>query len=393
MKINLYACKSSLHDEKQIDTQSANFLKELERELNCSFLWIETFPICEADLNLIFIQSGGTENIFLKIHSYFKEPYLLLTYGSNNSLAASMEILSFLKQNHLRGEILHGSVQYIARRIIEIEAIEKAKKTLLNQRLGIIGQPSDWLIASHVDKETCYKRFHLQLIDIPIEKLICAYREEKMDSIPMNLQKPFSIFELKKVERIYHALKKIIAEYKLQGLTIRCFDLLSLLSTTSCLALSLLNDERITSACEGDVASMLSMHLLTTLLQQNAFQANPSKIDVEQKTVLFAHCTLPLSMTKNYELQTHFESKMGVAIQGELNEIDCTIFKMSNNLVDYFVQEGKIIQNLHRDDLCRTQIVVQMESVDYFLKQPYGNHHLIVYGHHKQQIERFFKSL
>lgn len=42
---------------------------------------------------------------------------------------------------------------------------------------------------------------------------------------------------------IYAALKSLVAEYDLSGLTLRCFDLLDALGNTGCLALALLNSE------------------------------------------------------------------------------------------------------------------------------------------------------
>ena len=39
------------------------------------------------------------------------------------------------------------------------------------EKLGVIGKPSDWLIASDVDYETAKKVFGVELIDIPIERV------------------------------------------------------------------------------------------------------------------------------------------------------------------------------------------------------------------------------
>ncbi len=73
-------------------------------------------------------------------------------------------------------------------------------------------------------------------------------------------------------------------KYDLKGLTIRCFDLLSTVHNTGCIALSLLNDEGIISSCEGgDVPALISMLILNALSDEPVFMANPSSIDVEKK--------------------------------------------------------------------------------------------------------------
>ena len=48
-----------------------------------------------------------------------------MTYGHNNSLAASLEILSYLKDHNLNGEVLHGSNEYIAKRINDFNPTAK----------------------------------------------------------------------------------------------------------------------------------------------------------------------------------------------------------------------------------------------------------------------------
>ena len=49
-------------------------------------------------------------------------------------------------------------------------------------------------------------------------------------------------------------------------------------------------------------------------------------IDVINKKMVLAHCTLPLDMVSEYKLDTHFESGIGVAVRGKLKEEEITIF-------------------------------------------------------------------
>ena len=139
---------------------------------------------------------------------------------------------------------------------------------------------------------------------------------------------------------------------------------------------------------------MISMHVINTLTKQCGFQANPSRINVDDNTIVLAHCTLPLSMCESYKLNTHFESGIGVAIKGEIKEQEITIFKLARNLKDYYVSTGKIITNLNEDNLCRTQIVIKLDDdVKYFLNRPYGNHHIVVLGNHKDKIVQYMNNI
>ena len=186
--------------------------------------------------------------------------------------------------------------------------------------------------------------------------------------------------------QIYDALKDIVARHRLQGFTLRCFDLLSAVRNTGCLALARLNAEGIVAGCEGDVPAMLSMKIAQTLMGVSGFQANPASIDPETGEMLFAHCTIPLNMVERYELDTHFESGIGIGVRGYVKEGPVTIFKVSGDLSRSFIAEGELLCCQAKADLCRTQMVVRLANPKralYFLKNPIGNHHIILPGHHR----------
>ena len=383
MKINIYPIVSSLHEETRINEETFKLLNELITNSNYQFNIVNIDELYNADLSLVLVQSGGSEGLFLKQFSKLKEPYYLLTYGNNNSLAASLEILSYLKDNNLKGEVLHGSTDYLNERI-DILLSNK-------DRLGVIGKPSDWLIASNVDYDNALKYHNIELIDIDINKVVKYYNGELKE---FNYNFDYNQEEIDKALKLHRVLLKIKEEYNLKGLTIRCFDLLSVLNTTACLSLSLFNKDRITSTCEGDIPSMISMHILNRLTGQVGFQANPSRIDIKSKKMVLAHCTLPIDMPTSYTLDTHFESGIGVAVKGKLKEEVITIFKLSRNLKDYYVSTGKIIRNLNEDNLCRTQIEISVDDdIEYFLTRPYGNHHIIIYGDFKEEIKKYMRKI
>lgn len=385
MKVNIYPLVSSLHNQNKINENTLKLLNELMSISDVEFNISSIDELYNSDLSLILIQSGGSEGLFLENIKNLKPPFYLLTYGYNNSLAASLEILSYLKDKNLEGEVLHGSNEYIIKRIKELTKIN------VKYRFGIIGKPSDWLIASNVNYENAKRLHNIELVDISINKVSDYYFKSIND---YNLEFKYDSKEIDKALKLHKVLNKIKEEYNLNGLTIRCFDLLEKLKTTSCLSLALLNKEGVVATCEGDVPTMISMHILNKLTNQVGFQANPSRIDVENKKMILAHCTLPLNMVDKYNLDTHFESGIGVAIKGYLKEEKVTIFKLSKNLKDYYVTTGTIIKNLEESNLCRTQIEVSIDdNIEYFLNRPYGNHHVVIYGDYKNEIINYMSKL
>ncbi|MCI7241892.1 MAG: hypothetical protein MR550_05060 [Bacilli bacterium] len=268
-----------------------------------------------------------------------------------------------------------------------------------NVKLGVIGAPSDWLISCKVDYNLLKSKFNIELLDISTKELEDNYNLliEKEIVIPSKLlDTKYSEEELLKAYKLYLAIKKIIAKYDLKGFTIRCFDLLSSLKTTSCLALALLNDEGIIGTCEGDIPALVSMYLVRFILNKPSFQANPSEINTNTNKIILAHCTLPLSITTSYKLTTHYESKIGIGIKGELIENKkIFIFRISSSLDKYVLIKGKIIENLNKDTLCRTQIRIKLDNkndINYFLTNPLGNHHIVVYEDYKK-LEEYLNNI
>ncbi|MEE3446891.1 MAG: hypothetical protein VZQ78_11895, partial [Prevotella sp.] len=305
-KTSIYTLTSELHDEKAVSAVTREFLESLNIAYDLKGADFADYG--RQGLNLIYVRTGGTEGIFKRLlpelQAMSRRPFYLLTSGKSNSLAASMEILSYLRQNGIQGEIIHGSAEYIGRRIALLAKVEDARRQLDGVKLGIIGKPSDWLISSHADKDAVRQQLGIELTDIAMQELLDAV-EARGD--------------------IYEALKVIISQHQLQGFTLRCFDLLSTVKDTGCMPLARLNAEGYVAGCEGDVPAMLSMMIVRSLAGVSGFQANPAHINPETGEMLFAHCTIPLNMVERYELDTHFESGIGTGIRGFMKPGPVTI--------------------------------------------------------------------
>ena len=343
----LHILSSSLHQE------------ELTLPFEVSDFWLQNHQA-------VAVLTGGTENKFLelikedKIHLY--EPIYLLVSQQSNSLAAAMEILAWINSQYGTGKI-----------------ITSAPEDDVTERIGIIGQPSDWLISSYYDKNRLRDDLDIKVVEIPIEEVTSL---GKVD------------VGMKGAEAIYQRLKEIIAKYHLTAVTLRCFDLLSTVENTGCIALSRLNDEGVPASCEGDVPTLVTMILAKRLTGCPGFQANPARIDPETGKMLFAHCTLPLTMTENHQFTTHFESGIGVAIHGELPLGDYTLVKVAGDLSRVFAEDVQLTSNQFEQNLCRTQVWLQAspEAAQMLLTNPISNHHVIVPGHHADEFHKLVKT-
>ena len=395
MKIGLYSLVSEVHNEGYINSTLQGFLADIEEKLGEKFENINLKDFDKDYFSLIFIKSGGVEGKFEQIFTQINGPYLLLSSGLHNSFAASLEIASFLKQKGKRVEIIHGDSDYIARRIKKLRKIFQVKNKLVSIKLGVVGKPSDWLIASDVDYLKVKETLGISLIDIEMDELVKEIDQRHNFTHPKLNDIKNKGFDSKSIEgalKIYNGFKTIVSKYKLKGITVRCFDLLEVYKNTGCLGLSLLNDEGIIAGCEGDIPALISMVILYYLTDEPVFMANPSSIDIDKNEIILAHCTLPLNMPDEFYLKTHFESGLGVGIKGIIGEGEATIFKLSGDGKNYFVSGGEIIENLNKESLCRTQIKMKVdEDIKYFLQNSIGNHHLICRGDNSKLVREFFK--
>ena len=404
--MRLYTLTSDLHGELAKSAHNEQFIKDIEAAIGTTFDYRESdFSDFGAIGDIIYVRTGGTEGIFRQLFEGHEGARVrLLTSGQSNSLAASMEIVSWLNQQGLGGEIIHGSVKEIASDLLKYyPPVGHISSHLIHpfvdpgvlegKRYGVVGKPSDWLISSAVDYEKARELLGATLVDIPIQELVAL---ASAADCPVHAAtggygsatptvggggpygRELTDQDFEGSERIYQGLKQIIAKYKLDGLTVRCFDLLSALHNTGCLALARLNAEGYIATCEGDIPAMLSMAVVRKRRGVSGFQANLSRI--EGNKFLFAHCTVPLDMVSDYCYDTHFESGIGVAIHGVLPSGKARLFKIGADLEHCIDAPIEIIDNPYGPNLCRTQVQVKGSSDlrRYCLGSPLGNHHIIV---------------
>ena len=390
----IYTITSSLHDEAAVSQLSDAFLKGVFPEGGFEFKGSDFSDFGTHTLDLIYVRTGGAEGIFKALLSEMlargTERYYLLTSGKSNSLAASLEILSYLRQQGLKGEVLHGSDAYVADRIRMLEKVQEAHARLKEMRIGVIGQPSDWLIASHADPIALLDKLGIRMVEVPMEELLVEIGKAQGEPAPAEQEMaPQVRVAYPGAVQIYNALKVLVEKYRLNAFTLRCFDLLSTVGNTGCLALSCFNSEGVPASCEGDVPALLSMMISHALTGVSGFQANPAQIDVESGRILFAHCTIPFNMVENWQFDTHFESGIGVGIHGIFPAGPVTVFKVSGDLGRHFAAEGELLDNQYEPNLCRTQVILRLKPEDarYFLTDPIGNHHIIIPGHCKALLE------
>ena len=399
MKLNLITFASSLATRESIFTDHHELLDAIAEKYEVRYIFPEELDgTTPQGATMVLVGRGGVEEM-VKANIDRLPPYVvLIADGLKNSLAASLEILSWMRQNNRHGRVLHGPTDFIMQGINDYATAHDAITRLNGMRVGVIGKPSGWLIASNVDYSAMRERWGVEMVDVPLDEVVTGYEAvtdaevqdiaDEFISKAVGIKEP-SRDEVVKAMRLYRSVKGIVERYNLDAFTLNCFDLIPTTRTTGCVALALLNQEGIPAGCEGDEQTLLTMLAVQVATGEMTFMANPSKIlDNAAHEMVFAHCTIAPAMTDRYIVRDHYESLSGVAVEGIFEPMDMTVVKCGGRGMEhFFISKAQLLECTSNPNMCRTQLHLRLdETLDYFLERSIGNHHVIVRGNHVARL-------
>jgi L-fucose isomerase-like protein len=355
----------------------------------------------------LLVATGGCEQVILDWWAEHRgasatESLSLIAHPGNNSLPASLEVLARLQQDGAHGRIFYLGGPDDASGLREISnAVHdtEVRWALQRARIGVVGTPSDWLVASSPDAATVRAAWGPTLVPVEMGEAVAtlvaisdadleAHVEDLLAGATEVREPSFS--DLQEVARVYVALRKIVTDHSLDALTVRCFDFVRHQQTTGCFALAQLTDESVIAGCEGDLVSTVGLLWARLLLEKTPWMANPAQLDPANNILWLAHCTVPRTLVESYALRSHFESGLGVGIQGTLPASPVTLLRIGGKGMDrLWLAEGEVLQSGNAENLCRTQVEIKLTrggTVADLLRAPLGNHLVLVFGHHLERL-------
>lgn len=397
---------SSLHDPRAVETLTAP-VRDLLDDLGGAVIDLD--PL-DADTSspprLFVVATGGTERLLLDAiaRNSANHPSVLVAHRGHNALPAALEAMAAIKQHGGRGRIvsLTGSVDVDRRALDEAVGDLEAVVAMRSTRLGVIGGPSSWLVASSPTPEVVRRRWGPEIVTVEPTRMIELTRTpvtptgvlaERFTRVADPVRSTVDRDAVDTAMGVRAALVDVMENDQLDAVTVRCFDLLGDPGTSGCLALASLNDDGIVAGCEGDVPSALAMLWVRHLLGQATWMANPASLDVDRNELLLAHCTVAPSMVESFALDTHFESGMGVGISARFSTQPVTLIRLGGvDLDECWIAEGAIVATGDDADLCRTQVTIELSSgnVGDLLTHPLGNHLVLATGHHEQRLRAWW---
>lgn len=269
---------------------------------------------------------------------------------------------------------------------------------LKNARFLKIGETEPWVINSCRSPETIRERVGCEVIPTERDQLYAIYEtiteEEAQNEAKRWIDKNQTMIgineeDILKASRVTLAMRHALADQQADGLSMACFAMIGDIDTTSCLALSALNDSATEiGACEGDLDAGLTLYLLKAVGADFVWIGNP--IIHPDDTIDLAHCTAPTcacGSQLNFKLMRHHESGRGVSPEVELpgNQIASAV-RISVNAQSIVCHVGTT-ERRKKLPACHTQIRLHVESSQRVLDSLPGTHLVLSYGNFEKRIE------
>jgi len=344
----------------------------------------DTYTLADSSPDILFFLSGGSEQEAIR---YTLPSRFLLLIGSRhgNAYASATEVKAYLDHRKIPAMLLDEEEEE-TREMLRLSLIARnALKNLCGKKLGLIGEVSEWLIASTVPVYLLQSVLGIWPVKIPWSGLPPYSQFDPSPSLPELFDRAGSP-GLTGTARVHAMLEHAIRQHGLDAITVECFPMVKRDHVTACLSLAKFNHEGFPAGCEGDLASAAGMMLCRELTGTVPWMANINKVTAAG--CHFSHCTIAPGLVTDFTVTTHFETGEGTAIAGDFNGDRVTVFRFDNQLGQAFIATGEITERPRSATACRTQIVVKLDEEDaQTLKEhPLGNHHLILPGDHTRLL-------
>lgn len=221
----------------------------------------------------------------------------------------------------------------------------------------------------------------------------------------------FPEIKIENLARFYVALEKLIKDYSLDSLAIRCWNELQLkYGIAPCVVMGDLNGKGICASCESDVNNTVMMRALTLASDNGVmlFDVNNNYGESGTKTVLF-HCgPAPLNMMEGpCHIEEHLMFKKsygensGVGLRvGKIKSQKVTIGSMrtEDGKICSFVSEGKLTDDKLDDGFFGCGTVYEGDGytsdklLNYMSRNGFRHHVAIAEGEWKESIKDAFEN-
>jgi hypothetical protein len=416
-------CKESLlkvlpivvcREEEVEEIEFKKNMEELKKNISAEFQILEECVV-----------SGGKD--LVKLETRFSEADAILLYkprlGLGSCVAKIVEsnlpVILFNKEGSVWTPL--DALEYVyPRNNVWVAAnygdlnsrlkILEAKKNIGNTKLLVLNADyphwERWLMRVPGGLNTIKERFGIKVEYVRSEEVVGRWsriEEEKVKGVVEewmgNAEKIIepSISDVEKVARLYLVMKDLLSEKGAQGLTMAYGDDPL---PVPCFAYVKLRDEGIPAACEADIISLITMVILHYVTGKPSFMGNLRHVDLNSNTLMISHCVAPTRMAGYdepalpYVLRNqHWGPPAGVlsAFVPMNTGQEVTVCRLDGELKSMLITRGVIEECRDLEEYCRNTVSIRVSDVKKLIHSTSGNHHVMVYGDHREEIRELNK--
>jgi L-fucose isomerase-like protein len=291
------------------------------------------------------------------------------------------------------------NVQWLSS-LAELQAYRSAWQAVSRLRAARflkVGETEPWVINSCRDPEVIARKVGCEVIPVEREALYEGFHavsdsdaeaEAQLWSSRTKGLQGIGQEDVLKACKVTVAMRRALESHQADGLSMACFAMIGDLDTTSCLALSALNDSaNAIGACEGDLDAALTLFLLKALGADFVWIANP--IIHSDNCIDLAHCTAPTcacGASLKYSLMRHHESGRGVSPEVELPSDRIASAVRLSVLHEAIACHVGLTERKDKLPACHTQVRLHVESSRAVLDSLLGTHLVLSYEDHALAI-------
>ena len=255
----------------------------------------------DMDVLLICIATWSEDHHLLDLLSYIDKPVILRAFPARDtgSLCCAHQIGAVFTDIGKGYEFVYGDADNVecALKTKDIATAYALANCMGKVRMGAIGGRVKGMTEIAYDEFSIKQKLGARIVNLDEKEMtekVAAITDEEAEKLleeKKDMLKGCKVLSTKESMlesmKFYGAMKKLVEEYDLQALSVKCY---TTYMGKVCLGYSILAEEGIVASCEGDVTNALTMKLLYELSEQPINNTDLLYLDEEKNTILFAHC-------------------------------------------------------------------------------------------------------
>ena len=370
----------------------------------------------QADLEEVdfFLVSGGLSQYpAITIAHRYKKPIVMVGYVVNVDVAA-----------YLRSRGLEGYAPMDFDELNHLISLMRVRKALRKTKILVVTEGDIiplGVVSTIWNLDDLNQRLGVDHISVPsctlFERMEKHSEEERKeaenltDELIRNAEKVhMKRDDILSSVRFYVAARKTMDELECNAFSIPCFEICAKRTAeknkvTFCLTHTLLKDEGLPSACEGDINVLMAMTLLMYLSKKSSYMGNSSILSKDKNIFAINHDVPGLKMKGfntpdlPFEIRNFTVGGWGVTIRYDFSQDigePVTLARFDPMARKLLVAEGEIVGGTGFDKIgCSLGIHVKVkDAVELFHREvDFGHHLALAYGHHATDLKELGRMM